>query len=50
MQDLANSLSVLNTIDPVVGAADTNGTGVDLQGFESAVIVVPTGIEGVTLS
>ena len=50
MQDIANSLKVLNTINPVVGTSDANGTGIDLQGYESAMIVVPTGIEGDTLS
>ena len=50
MQDLANSLKVLNTINPVVGTSDANGTGLDLQGYESAMVVVPTGIEGDTLS
>lgn len=50
MQDLANSLKVLNTINPVVGTSDANGTGIDLQGYESAMAVVPTGIEGDTLS
>ena len=50
MQDIANSLKVLNTINPVVGTSDANGTGIDLQGYESAMVVVPTGIEGDTLS
>ena len=38
MQDLANSLKVLNTIVPVTGSSDTNGTGIDLQGFEGAML------------
>lgn len=50
MKDLANNISVVQSIAPVVATADTNGTGVDLQFFESAVAVVDTGIEGVTLS
>ena len=50
MQDLANSLKVLNSIVAVTGTSDTNGTGIDLQGYESAMMVVPTGVEGDTLS
>ena len=45
MQDLANSLKVLNTIVPVTGTSDTNGTGIDLQGYEGVMIVVPTGMK-----
>ena len=50
MRDLANNISVAQSIAPVVGSSDTNGTGIDLQGFESATIVVDTGAEGDTLS
>jgi len=50
MRDLANSVAAIQSIAPVTGTSDTNGTGVDLQGFESAVVVVNTGIEGDTLS
>ena len=50
MRDLANNVSVAQCIAPVVGSSDTNGTGIDLQGFESATIVVDTGVEGDTLS
>ena len=50
MRDLANNISVAQSIAPVVGSSDTNGTGIDLQGFESATIVVDTGVEGDTLS
>ena len=50
MKDLANNISVVQSIAPVVGSSDTNGTGVDLQFFESAVAVVDTGVEGDTLS
>ena len=42
MRDLANNISVAQSIAPVVGSSDTNGTGIDLQGFESATIVVDT--------
>ena len=50
MRDLANSISVVQSIAPVVGSSDTNGTGIDLQGFESATVIVDTGVEGDTLS
>ena len=50
MRDLANNISVAQSLAPAVRTADANGTGVDLQGFESATIVVDTGAEGVTLS
>jgi len=50
MKDLANNISVAQSLAPAVRTADANGTGIDLQGFESATIVVDTGAEGVTLS
>ena len=50
MRDLANSISMVQSLAPAVRTADANGTGVDLQGFESGTIVVDTGIEGDTLS
>ena len=50
MRDLANSISVAQSLAPAVRTADANGTGIDLQGFESATIVVDTGAEGDTLS
>lgn len=50
MRDLANSIAAAQTLAPAVRTADANGTGVDLQGFESATIVVDTGAEGDTLS
>ena len=50
MRDLANSISVAQSLAPAVKTSDTNGTGIDLQGFEGATVVVDTGAEGVTLS
>lgn len=50
MKDLANSISLVQSLAPAVRTSDTNGTGVDLQGFESATVIVDTGAEGVTLS
>lgn len=50
MRDLANNISVAQSLAPAVRTADANGTGVDLQGFEGATVVIDTGAEGVTLS
>ena len=50
MKDLANNLAVVQSLAPAVRTADANGTGVDLQGFESAMVLVDVGAEGDTLS
>jgi hypothetical protein len=50
MKDLANNISVAQSIAPQVLSSDTNGTGIDLQFFESATVIVDTGAEGDTLS
>jgi len=50
MKDLANSIVVESTLDPDTRTADANGTGIDLQGFESATIIAQVGVEGITLS
>ena len=50
MRDLANNIAPVQSLAPAVRTADANGDGVDLQGFESATIVVDTGAEGDTLS
>tara|TARA_R110000824_G_scaffold39381_6_gene119198 strand:- start:1571 stop:2014 length:444 start_codon:yes stop_codon:yes gene_type:complete len=50
MKDLANNVNVTQSIVPAVLAADSNGTGADLQGYESATIILDVGVEGVTLS
>ena len=50
MKDLSSNIVPVNSIAPVVATADANGDGVDLQGFESAAVIVTTGIEGITLS
>lgn len=43
MRDLASGIGVAQTLAPVDYAATTKGTAVDLQGFDSAAIVVNTG-------
>jgi len=50
MKDLANNIAVIQSLAPAVRTADANGTGVDLQGFESAMVLVDMGAEGDTLS
>ena len=43
MRDLASSIGVVQTLAPVDYSATTKGTAVDLQGFDSAAVVVNTG-------
>ena len=50
MRDLANNVVAVQSITPVQATASGDGDGVDLTGFESATIVVSTGVEGDTLS
>ena len=50
MKDLKNNIGVVQSIAPKSPTSDETGTGVDLQGFESATLVIDAGIEGITLS
>lgn len=50
MYDLSNSISPAISLAAAVRNAAANGTGVDLQGYESATIIVDVGAEGDTLS
>ena len=50
MKDLKNNIGVVQSLAPAARDADANGTGVDLQGFESATVVIDMGAEGITLS
>ena len=45
-----DSIELVKSIDPAVVTADTNGTGVDLAGFEAAEIVFSIGESADTLS
>ena len=49
MKDLANNVNVTQSIAPAALASDTNGTGVDLQGYGSATVLLDVGVEGITL-
>ena len=50
MKDLSNSISPAVALAAAVRTAAANGTGVDLQGYESATVLVDVGAEGDTLS
>lgn len=43
MQDLYSEISVGRSLGPAARIASANGVGVDLQGFDAAVVVVETG-------
>lgn len=43
MQDLVNVISSARSLSPAARTASANGAGVDLQGFDSATLVVCTG-------
>ena len=50
MRDMKSNLSAVISLDSATRTADANGAGVDLQGYEGALIVGVIGAEGVTLS
>jgi hypothetical protein len=50
MQDLSNNINPAVSIISAVRTAAANGTGVDLQGYEKATVLVDVGAEGDTLS
>lgn len=50
MKDLSNSISTALSHKSAVTTAASNGTGVDLQGYEGATVLVTIGAEGDTLS
>ena len=50
MKDLSNNINPAVSIINAVKTAAANGTGVDLQGYESATAIVEVGAEGDTLS
>lgn len=51
MRDIAHSLANAISLAPVAlsGAATTNGTGVDLSGYEAAALLLTSGAQGGTL-
>ena len=50
MKVLSNNISPAVSLPAAVRTAAANGTGVDLQGYESATVLVDVGAEGDTLS
>lgn len=50
LRDVDHGASAAQSLDPIIITADKNGDTVDLQGYESALIVLNTGISGDTLS
>ena len=50
MRDLANRVVQTAVLAPVVQNATVTSSAIDLEGFNSAMISVATGVEGVTLS
>jgi|TARA_R110000765_G_scaffold49159_5_gene100055 hypothetical protein len=50
MKDLSNNVVIASSLINAVKTAAANGTGVDLQGYESALAVVAVGAEGDTLA
>lgn len=49
MRDLLSNIKIGSALDAVAADADTNGLDIELAGYDSAVIIVNVGIEGVTL-
>lgn len=43
MRDLKNNLAVDQSISPAAKTADATGTGVDLQGFDAAMVLIHPG-------
>ena len=50
MKDMSYSIETAVSVKNAVYTAASNGTGVDLQGYESATVMVDVGAEGDTLS
>ena len=50
MKDLSNTIATALSHKSAVTTAASNGTGVDLQGYEGATVLVTIGAEGDTLS
>ncbi len=50
MFDLKNNIKLETSLAPIVKTADVNGTGIDLQGFSSAALIVNCGTNGDTFS
>jgi hypothetical protein len=43
-KDMYNSINAAPTLSPAARTANANGVGVDLQGFEGALVLIQTGV------
>ena len=50
MFDLKNNIKLETSLAPILKTADVNGTGIDLKGFSSAMVLVNAGAAGDTFS
>jgi len=50
MFDLKNNIKLVESLNAIVKDADTNSTGIDTQGANSAMVMVNVGAPGVTFS
>ena len=50
MFDLKNNIELVESLNAIVKAADTNCTGIDTQGFNSSMVIVNVGAPGITFS
>ena len=48
MKDLYNNIEVTSVLDPIVVAADADHDGIDLKGYNSALLVVNCGLDAGT--
>ena len=49
MKDLYNNIEVTSVLDPIAVTATATYTDIDLQGFNSACLIVNCGLDGETL-
>ena len=50
MFDLKNNIQLVESLNAIVKDADTNSTGIDTQGANSAMVIVNVGAPGITFS
>ncbi len=50
MFDLKNNIELVECLNAIVKAADTDATGIDTQGFNSSMAIVNVGAPGITFS
>ena len=50
MFDLKNNIELVESLNAIVKDADTNSTGIDTQGANSAMVIVNVGAPGITFS